>query len=104
VQQLREAFPDAGPYRYAILDRDSIFNADVIAFLQATGLKPKRTSIQAPWRFPYARQLWFSPYTVIVGLGPFCPFPTIPKKRCENAIRSVLFPRQRRGNKPRKSQ
>ncbi len=50
VQQLREAFPDAGPFRYAILDRDSIFNADVIAFLKATGLKPKRTSIQSPWQ------------------------------------------------------
>src|SRR6476620_5394638 len=36
VQQLREAFPEAGPYRYAILDHDSKFDADVIAFLQAT--------------------------------------------------------------------
>jgi len=25
VQQLREAFPDASPYRYVILDRGSIF-------------------------------------------------------------------------------
>jgi transposase InsO family protein len=50
VQQLREAFPEAGPYRYVILDRDSKFDADVIAFLKATGLKPKRTSIQAPWQ------------------------------------------------------
>jgi len=50
VQQLREAFPEAAPYRYAILDRDSIFNAEVLAFLNATGLKPKRTSIQAPWQ------------------------------------------------------
>ena len=50
VQQLRETFAEATPYRYAILDRDSIFNADVIGFLQATGLKPKRTSIQAPWQ------------------------------------------------------
>ena len=50
VQQLREAFAEAAPYRYIILDRDSIFNADVIAFLQATGLEPKRTSIQAPWQ------------------------------------------------------
>jgi transposase len=50
VQQLREAFPEAAPYRYAILDRDSIFDADVIAFLKATGLKPKRTSRQAPWQ------------------------------------------------------
>jgi putative transposase len=49
VQQLRETFPEA-PYRHAIVDHDSIFNADVIAFLKATGLKPKRTSIQAPWQ------------------------------------------------------
>ena len=29
-QQLREAFPDACPYRYAILDGDSKFDANVI--------------------------------------------------------------------------
>ena len=40
VQQLCEAFPEAAPYRYAILDHDSIFNGDVIGFLAATGLKP----------------------------------------------------------------
>jgi transposase InsO family protein len=50
VQQLRETFVEAGPYRYVILDRDSIFNVDVIAFLKATGLKPKPTSIGAPWQ------------------------------------------------------
>ena len=50
MQQLREAFPETASYRYAILDHDSIFNADVIAFLKATGLKPKPTSIQAPWQ------------------------------------------------------
>jgi putative transposase len=50
VQQLREAFPDAGPYRYTILDRDSIFAGEVIAFLKATGLTAKRTSVQAPWQ------------------------------------------------------
>jgi transposase InsO family protein len=50
VQQLREAFPDAVRYRYAILDHDSKFDADVIAFLKATGLKPKRTRVQAPWQ------------------------------------------------------
>jgi transposase InsO family protein len=32
------------------LDRDAKFDADMIAFLQATGLKPKRTSVQAPWQ------------------------------------------------------
>ena len=50
VQQLREAFPEAGPFRYAIFDRDSKFDADVVAFLKTTGLEPKRTSAQAPWQ------------------------------------------------------
>jgi transposase InsO family protein len=50
VQQLREAFPEAGPYRYVILDRDSKFDPEAITFLKATGLKPKRTSIQSPWQ------------------------------------------------------
>jgi hypothetical protein len=47
IQQLREAFPEAGPYRYAIFDRDSKFEAELTAFLKATGLNPKRTSVQA---------------------------------------------------------
>ena len=50
VQQLRETFPEAGQYRYVILDRDSKFDADVITFLKATGLQPTRTSIRSPWR------------------------------------------------------
>ncbi len=50
LQQLREAFPDAGPYRYVILDHDAKFDAHVIAFLKATGLRPKRTSVQSPWQ------------------------------------------------------
>lgn len=50
VQQLREAFPEAVPYRYLILDRDSKFDANVIDFLEATGLKPTRTSVQSPWQ------------------------------------------------------
>jgi transposase InsO family protein len=50
VQQLREAFPEAGGHRYVILDRDSKFDADVLAFLQATGLQPNRTSIRSPWQ------------------------------------------------------
>jgi putative transposase len=33
-----------------ILDRDAKFDATVISFLKATGLKPKRTSIQSPWQ------------------------------------------------------
>jgi len=48
---LRQAqFPEASSYRYAILDRDSKFDAEVIKFLKATGLKPKRTSVRAPWQ------------------------------------------------------
>ncbi|HXB74275.1 MAG TPA: integrase core domain-containing protein [Candidatus Acidoferrales bacterium] len=50
VQQLREAFPEAGPYRYAIFDRDSTFTDEVVTFLKATGLKPKRTSVRSPWQ------------------------------------------------------
>ena len=50
MQQLREAFPEAAPYRYAILDRDSIFDASVMAFLKATGLEAKRTSCQPSWQ------------------------------------------------------
>jgi len=50
VQQLREAFPEVGPLRYLILDRDAKFNADALDFLKAKGLKPKRTSIQSPWQ------------------------------------------------------
>jgi hypothetical protein len=48
VQQLREAFPEATPYRYVIMDRDSKFGDDVITLLRATGLEPKRTSIRSP--------------------------------------------------------
>ena len=50
IQQLREAFPQAAPYRYVILDRDSKFDHEVIMFLKGTGLQPKRTSIQSPWQ------------------------------------------------------
>ena len=50
VQQLREALPEAPPYRYAIFDHDSKFNEDVISFLASTGLEAKRTSVQSPWQ------------------------------------------------------
>jgi transposase InsO family protein len=50
VQQLKEAFPEADPYRYVIFDHDSKFNIDVIQLLTSTGLQPKRPSIQAPWQ------------------------------------------------------
>jgi len=50
VQQLREALPDAPPYRYAIFDHDSKFGGDVSSFLKSTALKPKRTSVQSTWQ------------------------------------------------------
>jgi putative transposase len=50
VQQLREAFPEAGRYRYVILDRDAKFDSSVLQFLEATGLESKRTSIRSPWQ------------------------------------------------------
>jgi hypothetical protein len=50
IQQLREAFPEAAPYRYVIMDRDSKFDEEVITFLKATGLEPRRTSIRSPWQ------------------------------------------------------
>jgi Integrase core domain. len=50
VQQLREAFPEAGPYRYVILDRDAKFDSSVLQFLEAAELEPKRTSIRSPWQ------------------------------------------------------
>jgi hypothetical protein len=50
LQQLREALPAARPYRHAIVDHDSKFDADVLAFLKATCLQPKRTIVQAPWQ------------------------------------------------------
>jgi hypothetical protein len=37
-------------YRYVIFDHDSKFNVEVIQLLTATGLQPKRTSVQAPWQ------------------------------------------------------
>lgn len=48
VQQLREAFAEAAPYRFVLLDHDSIF--DAVAFLRSTGLVAKRTSVQSPWQ------------------------------------------------------
>jgi len=48
VQQLREALPEAGPYRYVILDRDSKFDHEVITFLKSTGLQPNRRAFARP--------------------------------------------------------
>jgi putative transposase len=50
VQQLREAFPDSGPYRYIILDRDAKFGEEVTDLLTAGGVNPTRISPASPWQ------------------------------------------------------
>ena len=38
------------PYRYVLFDRDAKFSGDVFEFLQASALKPIRTSVRSPWQ------------------------------------------------------
>jgi len=89
MQQLREAFPEPCRYRYVIFDRDRKFNAEVLSFLEAAGLEPKRTSVRAPWQKGYASHCtsWalgattpftrrrldsFTPCALRGGLSPGC--------------------------------
>ena len=51
-QQLREAFPDTGSYKYAILDRDTKFSTEVLDLLKSSGIEAVRTSIRSPWQPP----------------------------------------------------
>ena len=48
MQQLRGAFPDSRPCRYAIFDRDSKFGQAVTELLTASGMKPTRIN-PAEW-------------------------------------------------------
>ena len=48
VQQLREAFPESCPYRYAILDGDSKFGQEVTDMLRADGIKRVHISPASP--------------------------------------------------------
>ena len=50
AQQLREAFPESCPYRYAILDGDAKFGGEVTDLLTASGIKPTRISPASPWQ------------------------------------------------------
>lgn len=50
LQQLRAAFPESCPYRYAILDRDAKFGKDVTDLLASGGIKPKQISFRSPWQ------------------------------------------------------
>ena len=49
-QQLREAFPFERRSRYLVLDRDSIFSAEVSGVLERMEVRPVRTSFQSPWQ------------------------------------------------------
>jgi len=50
IVQLREAFPEPCPYRYATLDRDGKFGKEVIDLLTASGMNSKRISAECAWR------------------------------------------------------
>ena len=50
AQQLREAFPDVQAPRYLILDRDSTFDAHVLASVQNMNIRPVRTAFRSPWQ------------------------------------------------------
>jgi hypothetical protein len=52
VQQLREAFTESCPYRYAILDRDGKFGEEATDLLTASGMKP-RQALHAPGRMEW---------------------------------------------------
>ncbi len=47
---LREAFPFDVTPRYLLLDRDSIFSAEVSRVLRHMVVRPVRTSFQSPWQ------------------------------------------------------
>jgi hypothetical protein len=50
VRQLREAFPESCPYRYALLDGDAKFGTAVTDVLATDGMKPVRISPASPWQ------------------------------------------------------
>jgi hypothetical protein len=58
VQQLREAFPLPCPYRYVLFDHDSKFGSEVLQFLNASALKPMRTSIRSPGKTDWRSVGW----------------------------------------------
>jgi transposase InsO family protein len=56
IQQLREAFPSDRAPRYLLLDRDSIFSAEVMAAIRSFGIDPVRTAYRSPWQNPVAER------------------------------------------------
>ena len=56
IQQLREAFPSDRAPRYLLLDRDSIFSAEVMAAIRSFGIDPVCTAYRSPWQNPIAER------------------------------------------------
>jgi putative transposase len=50
VRQLRDALPLPCRYRYMLFDHDAKFGTEVVAFLNASGTEPLRTSVRSPWQ------------------------------------------------------
>ena len=56
IQQLREAFPFDTASDYLNFDRDAIFSAAVVRFVEAIGTEPIRTAYRSPWQNPVAER------------------------------------------------
>lgn len=50
MQQLRDALPLPCSYRYILFDRDAKFGNEVFEFLEASGVRPIRTTARSPWQ------------------------------------------------------
>lgn len=50
IEQIREALPFAIVPRYLLLDRDSIFSAEVCRALRHMEVRPVRTGFRSPWQ------------------------------------------------------
>ena len=56
-QQIREAFADREPTRYAIRDRDGVYGNLVHDCIASLGMEQVLTAPQSPWQNPYAERL-----------------------------------------------
>jgi transposase InsO family protein len=50
AQQLREAFPYEYPYQYLLFDHDAKYGSEVIAGVDAIGIRAVKTSFRSPWQ------------------------------------------------------
>jgi hypothetical protein len=50
IRQLREAFPFNTAPAHLIFDRDAIFSAAVVRFVQPLGANPRRIAYRSPWQ------------------------------------------------------